>query len=376
MSNNGCILINNEQIILTPVKNKINSYCINSEKIKFIINNNYIVPLLKSYIIKLPNCINLKKNDKINIKINIPKQIYINNYIYSLDYIIEDLYNDCNFYAQLKLKSLNNIYTISRSQYNENELTVQENNGWINFNIKYKVGENLYNNIKKIDNLSEIIYSLNFSPKKLIFLSKNNSNTGTIFNVELFLELENGEYIEDIEYKKCKEIIIPFENNNDSNENNLYKLKIIGPEIFKYLIIKEGNDINIDFIKINKTLIIQTNLSFFNNNLFINVLRENFNNNNFYFYLLNKNEIEIETIFSIPSDELKIAENTYKTKNCSKNITKPNNYGIIINNNNNNIINQVNNLEINLNNNIEKIDNNLNNINNIFNTLELHLPSI
>lgn len=321
----GLVVINNDQIIRMPKNDKINSYSLDFGKMEFIINYHHISPIVKPYKIKLSNYINLKKDDIISIKINIPKQIYINNYSYSLDNFIENLYNDLNFSAQLKLQTTNKIYTISRCPFIDNQLKVYNNNDSISFKIGYKVGENCEENIYKIDELCYIYYSINFNPIKLniIYDYIDKEILNIEFKTELYLELENGNYIDKQEYK---EVIIPF-----SDEN--IKLKIIGPYNFFSVLIEEDENFSIEFNKKNKILIIKICLSFVKvDQLLINVLRDSIYNNEFYFYLLNENDKQLHSIYMNDICKITLIPGMYYTNiiKCVK-LEEPITYGTIIN---------------------------------------------
>ena len=321
----GLVVINNDQIIRMPKNDKINSYSLDSEKIEFVINYHSISPIVKPYKIILSNNINLKKDDIISIKINLPKQIYINNYSYLLDNFIENLYNDLNFSAQLKLESINKIYTISRCPFIDNQLKVYENGSWISFKISYKIGENCEENINKINDLSYIYYTINFNPIKLniIYDYFDKEKCNIKFKTELYLELEDGNYMDIQEYK---EVIIPF-----SDEN--IKLKIIGPYNFFSVLIEEDENFSIEFNKKNKILIIKICLSFVKvDQLLINVLRDSIYNDEFYFYLLNENDKQLHSIYTNDICKITLTPGMYYTNiiKCVK-LEEPITYGTIIN---------------------------------------------
>ena len=318
MTSNGNIIINDNQVIRKPFKERINSYSIKDEKINFVINYHCISPVVKPYTIKLPNSISLKKEDVISIKINIPKQIYIENYVYSLENIIEDLYNDYNFCGQIKLKSNNKLYTISRCPFNNNELNVYDNNGWVTFKLTYKINE------EKIDDLCEILYSIDFIPKKLVIVDNSFDTDKYDFKTELYLEIENGNYIE--EKKDCKEVIVPF-------TDNLIKLKIIGPINFKCVHFEENDNFSIHFDESNKTLLIKGCLTFVKvDRLLINEIRDNNTNDKFYFYLLNENNNQLHSIYTNDLCKIKIDEGFYYTYKIDCNIIEDEiTYGTIIN---------------------------------------------
>lgn len=261
---NGCLIINNDNIITLPSVGKTNSYIVNFQNPCFIINNNFISPILRCYNVVLPNPVSLEFNDKLRIKIKMPKQILCKTFGYTLETLVSDLQKN-NFSASLRFKTSNGCIDINRCVIEENELEINDYCGWICITINYHVGcEEEHKDIDIICNLCEISYSLCFDPVriKVLYGMCNNNDEVVNFESEICLELENS-------YAKRGVNISRYINGDD-------EIRIIGPENFICLkIIYDKDSIISNINNFNNILIFKgTNISIDQLNIINNNLPE------------------------------------------------------------------------------------------------------
>jgi len=161
---NGCLVINNDQNITMPASGRVNSYDINFEKPCFFVNNHYLTPLLKCYSVTLPNPVSLESDDKLRVKIKVPKSVFGKKYGYDL----QNLYDEINtLKVSMRLKSSDGCYNVVSGDDNKQgflEVILTDHCGWLVFDIIYDVNQ------EKICNLCEISYSLCFDPVKIKLL--------------------------------------------------------------------------------------------------------------------------------------------------------------------------------------------------------------
>jgi hypothetical protein len=161
---NGCLVINNDHNIVMPSPGKVNSYDINFEKPCFFVNNHYLTPLLKCYSVTLPNPVSLEEEDKLRVKIKVPKSVFGKKYGYDLQNLYNEI-NTLNLKVSMRLKSYDGCYNVSHESPEEGILGVDlsDHCGWLVFDIFYVIPQ-------KICNLCEISYSLCFDPVKIKLL--------------------------------------------------------------------------------------------------------------------------------------------------------------------------------------------------------------
>ena len=236
----GCLIINNDENIALPPVGKINAYDVDLEKPCFFVNNHYISPVQKCYSVKLANPVSLEYCDKLRINIKIPKHIFGEQYGYSLEDVKNELYNNNEFRATLRLKSSDGCIDINRVGNVSTQLEIDDYCGWINITIHYQVGE-VDSNRQEICNLCEIAYSLCFEPIKLktLYGACSGGDEVAEFRSETCLEIEN--------VAAQREAVINSE------------MTITGPEDFLCLTVSDagvGNPISVSFDKFSKTLTI------------------------------------------------------------------------------------------------------------------------
>lgn len=188
----GCLIINNDENVALPPVGKTNAYDINLDKPCFFVNNHYLSPVQKCYSVKLTNSVSLEYCDKLRINIKIPKNIFGEQYGYSLEDVAKILDNNDEFCATLRLKSSDGCIDINRLGNDPTQLEIEDFCGWINITIHYQVGE-VDSNRQEICNLCEIAYSLCFEPIKLktLYGSCNGGDEVAEFRSETCLEIEN-----------------------------------------------------------------------------------------------------------------------------------------------------------------------------------------
>lgn len=189
----GCLIINNDENIMLPSVGKVNAYEVDLDKPCFFVNNHNISPVQKCYSVKLSNPVSLEYCDKIRINIKIPKNIFGEQYGYSLEGLTAELQNNSNFMATLRLKSDDGCIDINRVANETDQLDIEDYCGWINITIHYQVGE-VDSTRQEICNLCEIAYSLCFEPFKLKTLyggCHGGSDEVAEFKSETCLEIEN-----------------------------------------------------------------------------------------------------------------------------------------------------------------------------------------
>lgn len=189
----GCLIINNDENIMLPSVGKVNAYDVDLDKPCFFVNNHNISPVQKCYSVKLSNPVSLEYCDKIRINIKIPKNIFGEQYGYSLEGLAAELQNNSNFMATLRLKSDDGCIDINRVANETDQLDIEDYCGWINITIHYQVGE-VDSTRQEICNLCEIAYSLCFEPFKLKTLyggCHGGSDEVAEFKSETCLEIEN-----------------------------------------------------------------------------------------------------------------------------------------------------------------------------------------
>ena len=164
---NGCLVINNDQNITMPASGRVNSYDINFEKPCFFVNNHYLTPLLKCYSVTLPNPVSLESEDKLRVKIKVPKSVFGKKYGYDLQNLYDEI-NTLNLKVSMRLKSSDGYYNVvsgvDPTEQGSLDVNLSDHCGWLVFDIFYGVTQ------EKICNLCEISYSLCFDPVKIKLL--------------------------------------------------------------------------------------------------------------------------------------------------------------------------------------------------------------
>ncbi len=237
----GCLIINNDENIVLPPVGKTNAYDINLERPCFFVNNHYISPVKKCYSVKLTNSVSLEYCDKLRINIKIPKNIFGEQYGYSLEDVAKTLNNNSEFCASLRLKSSDGCIDINRVGNDSTQLEIEDFCGWINIIIHYQVGE-VDNNRQEICNLCEIAYSLCFEPIKL---------------KTLYGSCNGGDEVAEFRSETCLEI----ENVAAQREATIGDQKITGPEEFLCLTVVDDATESASFDKFSKTLTISYNVT-------------------------------------------------------------------------------------------------------------------
>ena len=174
------LIISNASYVSRPDAGETNSYDLEFDQLAFAINNHHLTPFKQCYSADLPNPVCLKTNDKVRIKIKIPKQIIGSHFAYDID-----LPEDSDLQASLRLKSSEDVIDTDAVT-----ITTSDYCGWMVVSIQYTLAED-------ITNLCSMGYGLCFEPKKLKLLAgpacENQQAERVKFDIETYAEFENTE---------------------------------------------------------------------------------------------------------------------------------------------------------------------------------------